>query len=353
MTGESQKGKADFNFTPTGIGSVPWTDVGGTCAQILQTVPEAPFWPQFVQRSFFEDMTAQFCEGLTFLTVDESTRTVRLSSGEIETNLAAFYERYLAEEVNAFAISESYATGLHALLRAIQENPSLAGPFIKGQTVGPVTLALGVKDDEGKPVIHHPHLMEAIVKGLSIKALWQVKALSATGKRPIFFLDEPALSGFGSAFTPILRHEVIANLKEVMAYLRERTAVLIGIHCCGNTDWAMILEAGPDIVSFDAYTYMEHFFLYTKEILNFIRAGGTIAWGLVPTGEAAPEGSVDRLALIIEEGIDRLANLGLDSDLVSRRSIFTPACGMGTMEPAAAGAVLELLSELASNQRYG
>ena len=351
MNRESHKTVPDFHFLPTGIGSVPWTDVADTCDLILKYVPEAPFWPQFVRLSFLEDMNAQFCEGLTFLRVDESTRGVRLASREVENDLAAFYDRYLAEDVDAFAVTESCAAGLHALLKSIRKDPGSTGPYIKGQTVGPVTFALSIKDDEGKSAFHHPDLVEAIVKGLSIKGLWQVQSLGATGKRPIFFIDEPALSGFGSAFSPIQRHEVIAYLKEVMGYLRERVDVLIGIHCCGNTDWAMILEAGPDIVNFDAYSYMDHFFLYAEEIKTFVRAGGTIAWGLVPTGEKAPEGSIDTLARRLEEGLDRLMGLGLDADIVSRRSMLTPACGMGTMEPAAAVTVMEHLCELASRRR--
>lgn len=351
MNGDRQKTIPDFHFLTTGIGSVPWTEVADTCDRILKCVPEAPFWPQFVRLSFLENMIIQFSEGLTFLHTDNSTRTVRLSSKEMENDLVAFYDRYLAEDLDAFAISESCAAGLHALLRSIRKDPGSTGPYIKGQTVGPVTFALSIKDDEGKSVIHYPDLAEAIVKGLSIKALWQVQLLGTTGKRPIFFIDEPALSGFGSAFFPIQRHAVIEYLKEIMIYLRERTDVLIGIHCCGNTDWAMIIEAGPDIVSFDAYGYLDHFFLYTEEIKAFVRAGGAIAWGLVPTLEKEPEGSIHFLAHRLDEGLDRLVGLGLDADIVSKRSILTPACGMGTMEPGEAITAMGQLCELAASWR--
>ena len=90
MNRERHKTVPDFHFLPTGIGSVPWTDVADTCDLILKYVPEAPFWPQFVRLSFLEDMNAQFCEGLTFLLADESTRSVRLASREVENDLVAF-----------------------------------------------------------------------------------------------------------------------------------------------------------------------------------------------------------------------------------------------------------------------
>ena len=91
------------------------------------------------------------------------------------------------------------------------------------------------------------------------------------------------MAGYGSAFTPIQRHEVVALIKEVVDYVRDRSEAIVGIHCCGNTDWSMIIEAGPDIVSFDAFSYLDYFFLYPGEIRRFIEGGGTIAWGIVPT----------------------------------------------------------------------
>ena len=46
----------EFQFTSTGIGSVPFLDVEGTCKAILEVFPEIPFWPQFVRRSPFVDL---------------------------------------------------------------------------------------------------------------------------------------------------------------------------------------------------------------------------------------------------------------------------------------------------------
>ena len=75
-------------------------------------------------------------------------------------------------------------------------------------------IAAAVKDQEGRNLFAYPELCEALVKGLAIRALWQVKELSKSGKRPILFLDEPYLAGYGSAFTPIQRHEVVATFAD-------------------------------------------------------------------------------------------------------------------------------------------
>lgn len=338
--------KPDFYFKTTGIGSVPWTDIDKTCSRILGILPLIPFWPQLVRRSPFEDMIVQFTEGLPLINIDTETRAVSVSSENSEEALVDFYSHYLADDADYFSISRDYAPGLYRQVELIAENPDNYGEYIKGHVTGPVTFSASIKDEEGKAVLGNADLLEAFTKGLAIKAFWQVKELEKTGKKTIIFLDEPYLSGFGSAFSPIERHEVIDLLKEVIDYLREKTDTIIGIHCCGNTDWSMIVDAGPDIINFDAFSYLDYFLLYPDDVTRFIKDGGIIAWGIVPTGDSAGEGDIDELFARLNKGLEGLYSLGLDKDQVQAASILTPACGMGTMNEKDSDEVLDLLSGL-------
>ena len=349
----TQRTALDFHFLATGIGSVPYLDVDATCRRILEACSHIPFWPQFVQRSPLEDMIVQFTEALPFLEIAEDRKVLITEHGHAEEELLTFYDRFLAEDVEHFALSKNYVPGLYEMLALIGREPEKYGPFIKGHTVGPVTFAAAIRDDDGRNLFAYPDLSEAFVKALAIRALWQVRQLGRSGKRPILFLDEPYLAGYGSAFTPIQRHEVVALIKEVVDYLRERSEAIIGIHCCGNTDWSMIVEAGPDILSFDAFSYLDYLFLYAGELRRFIETGGAVAWGIVPTFGFTGRETVDDLSGRLQEGLSRLQAMGLDPTRVSRQSLLTPACGMGTMEPAAAERVLTLLKGLSERHRPG
>ncbi len=336
-----------FNFPATGIGSVPFQDIEGTCRAILEQFPSMPFWPQFVKRSYVEDMSAQYCEGLPLLEINEQERTLVISPDKhAETELTVFYEHFLARDIDHFSVSRAFAPGLYTMLDLMKQDAGSYGPYVKGQTVGPVTFAAGILDPNGKPILHNAELLEAMVNGLAIKAVWQARELGKTGKKPIIFLDEPYLSGFGSAFSPIQRHEVINILRTLIDYLRENSSALIGIHCCGNTDWPMIFEAGPDIINFDAFEYMDHFLLYPDEMVRFLKGGGSVAWGIVPTSGFSGKESVDGLFSILEKGLGRVHEWGIDSEMLAERSLLTPACGMGTIVPETAKKGMDLLSRL-------
>ncbi|MCP4681302.1 MAG: methionine synthase, partial [Desulfobacterales bacterium] len=102
----------DFHYIATGIGSVPFEDIGATCRYIFDRFPSMPFWPQFVRRSYVEDMSAQYCEGLPLLEIREQERSIVISSGvDAESELTRFYEHFLCQDLDYFSISREYAPG--------------------------------------------------------------------------------------------------------------------------------------------------------------------------------------------------------------------------------------------------
>jgi hypothetical protein len=113
----------------------------------------------------------------------------------------------------------------------------------------------------------------------------------------------------------------------------------------------MIMDSGVDIINFDAFSFQESLFLYPDHLKRFISNGGTIAWGIVPTGDAAGKADIDEIYEKLVSGLNRLINLGLDKELVYAASILTPACGMGTMTEKASSDVLDLLSNLSKRMK--
>jgi hypothetical protein len=341
----------NFRFAATGVGSVPWIDVEDTCRFILEQLPDMPFWPQFVNLSPLEDMICQFSEGLPGIRTRSEGHEVFLSSRGLENEMAEFYEKFLAGDLESFALKPDRARGLHALLEIMGKSPGTGQGFIKGQSVGPITFASSVLMEDGRYILHDPSLLDTVIKGLSMKLLWQAGALAGTGRRPVLFIDEPALSGIGSAFSSMDRHTVINALREMIDHCRKGSDALIGIHCCANTDWPAVYEAGPDIINFDAFDFMDSFLIYPDEAARFLEGGGTLAWGIVPTTRFDHETTVDSLEDLLENGLARLAQTGLDRDDLGSRSMLTSACGMGGMSGQYAEQALRVLSELERRMR--
>jgi methionine synthase II (cobalamin-independent) len=335
----------------TGIGSVPFTDLPETVALILETLPQLPYWPQMVRLGYLEEMAAQAARGLPGVKVDEAQRHVGLDPDlPRDEALARFYEAILSGELTPFAFEAREAQGFFALLEAVASR-GCPGPALKGQLSGPVTLAGVIKDAEDKPILFDQELTQAVAAGLARKVAWQAEEFRKLGKAPVVFLDEPYLSGFGSAYLPISGDEVTAILTQTLTEAREAAAgpVTLGIHCCGNTDWSLLLKAPIDILSFDSFGYFDNLRLYAQALSSFLSRGGWLAWGLVPTldPEEFKKETTGSLWQRFQQQVSQLAqDLQTGPRDILSQSLLTPACGMGYLNRDAGLQVLTSLREL-------
>ncbi|MDD3906173.1 MAG: hypothetical protein PHS46_06570 [Candidatus Omnitrophica bacterium] len=323
-----------FNFDATGVGSVPFSDPQAACGIIFDNFPAIPFWPQMVRTSFLENMYVQFSEGLPGIVLDEKKRTINVNAAKASAEIESVYEKYLACDVEYFKISEDYAKGFYAFLRMAQSLPE-GVKFLKGQTVGPVSYALSLTDLDKRAVLYDKDLFEVLTKVLAMKARWQIRKLKAFSSGVIIFIDEPSLVSLGSSYVNINAGDAIERLTELITAIKDEGA-LCGLHCCGNTDWPLLLKSGVDIISFDAYNFTREFLLYRRELEEFQSRGGTIAWGVVPTSDAVAKESPEKLA-------GRLESAGA---ILSVSSMITPSCGVGTLNERTAVDIFKMTKEV-------
>ncbi|MCK9419183.1 MAG: methionine synthase [Nitrospirae bacterium] len=340
-----------FNCIATGIGSLPISDPDKAAALSLQYLPEAPFWPQLPQRDFREHMDAQYSETLPGLIVDDVKKRVFFDTArDLTPALEIFFERYLAKDYGFFGMTEEYAPGFSAFVRAMKKGFPRGVRFVKGHITGPLTAGTSFKDETGRDIIHNEMLFDAVVKGLAMKAAWQIQELKQFNKPTIIFIDEPAMESLGSAFSAVSSEVVSEKLNEIIDTIHELDGIA-GIHCCGNADWPVIFNTRVDIVNFDAFGYMEKVLLYPEDIKKFFGRGGALAWGVVPTGAFTGKETADTLIAALHKGMNRLEKEGVDRRTILRQSLITPSCGMGSLTPDKAEAILRLLREVSDRMQ--
>ena len=283
-------------------------------------------------------MYAQYSEGFPGLVLDQNKIYVNLSKG-FEKPLEKLYAAYLENKIEEFAIGERYAAGLYEFIGHRQEHTSA----VKGQVTGPITWGMTVTDENRRPVLYDETAADAVVKLLNMKARWQEKKLREFSDNTIIFLDEPYMSSIGSALVSIPREHVIELLEGAFDGIKG----LKGIHCCGNTDWSLILDTSVDIVSFDAYTYSHTIALYQEALEKFLDGGGILAWGIVPHEEKAVNN--EAVSTLLDRLTDAMAGIerkGIKRNKIIEQSLLTPACGLGAVSEEVAEHTLSMLSEL-------
>ena len=327
----------------TAVGSMPHADPREACHLVTTFLPQIPVWPQLPKLSFLENMYVQFSEGFPGIVI-ENERIYVDRTKNLEEALEQLYASYLESETEKYAVSLDHAAGLYAFLEGKLDSPRA----VKGQVTGPISFGLTVTDQDRRPLLYDDVLADALAKHLKLKAAWQEAKLRTLSPNTIIFVDEPYMASFGSSFVSLSREQVINLLQEVFSGI----SGLKGVHCCGNTDWSILLATSLDILNVDAYNYGYTVALYPEEVKAFLGRGGVIAWGIVPNDEQALKGETAKsLRDRLEEEMGTLDRKGVSFRLLMQRCLVTPSCGLGSISPEAAAWALELLAGVSEELR--
>jgi methionine synthase II (cobalamin-independent) len=344
-----------FGFMATGIGSLPQVDAQAAVEVVLERLKEMPFWPQLPKRAPLEDMNLMYARALAPLVkpVPEFRSLAAFSGLSREEALAGFYERLFSGDLSDFGLNAEEAAGMFVFLERLAGLPATEIPWVKGQVTGPLTLGASVLGPDGKALLYDDEIAEALARGLGAAGAAQVGQLAPLGRKVLLFVDEPFLSGFGSAFTPITREKVIELLGYTFEEIRSRCQAVIGVHCCGNTDWGILVEAGAEVVNLDCFGYGENLLLYPEAVKRLFARGGAVAWGAVPTSEFKGTETAEGLWAGLQGLLQGLEAKGIDRATLAAQALVTPACGMGSMNEDQAIQILDLtqkVSELARKE---
>lgn len=321
----------------TGIGSLPHTqlELGLQAALAL----DIPFLPQLPVGRPSEFMIPQALEGLPGLRWDdEGMCTVDLEAWESgREDFRARLEAALSSgALEAFEPSLEGCRAWRPFLWEV-ENRKLA--FAKAQLAGPFTVRSVARTSDGRAALDVPGLDEAMFRLLLARSLAMVKALRRAGTTPLFFLDEPGLFAFERS-NP--RHLLAMQELRLLVVALQREGAMVGVHCCGNTDWASLLDAGLDMLSLDVRLSLDAVLDESGAFARFLESGATLSLGIIPT-DLASTYEVGELVDAVEVSLKAALPPGQSFSRVGAQVLLTPACGLAMRTVVDAERVLEQL----------
>jgi len=336
----------DRDFETTLIGSLPFDDPAYAIDRILDSGITYPAWPQLPSLGYSESMYVQTGCYLPNIEIDEIGKKISVdvpSHDPIE-----IYEAILSDDITFFRHPERYHKGLYEFLsRDLSKFKAL-----KGQVTGPISEGLQILDKQGRSVIYDESYSEIVRKAVNMAAKWQCNELKKHNKNVMIFFDEPSLTLLGTPFASVSKEQATEWINESMNGVDCERA----IHCCGNTDWPIVLNTDIDILSFDAYGYAHTIAMFPDEVSAFLERGGTLSWGLIPSGDdLIGTESADNLVKRFKENINALVKKGFDEDLIVKRSMITPQCGLGGMDVKNVDRAFGLLHDVSERMKehYG
>ncbi|MBI5935556.1 MAG: methionine synthase [Chloroflexi bacterium] len=323
----------NFHFLATHVGSVPHAEPSAITQRVASLL-DIPCWLQLPRRHYLENIYTQYAATLPGAVVDaqKEKAVMHTDSTDFDAQLEAFYQSVIDDDLNHFALTPDCALGFFTLLDELKPKPAA---WVKGQVMGPISFGLTVTDQDLRASLYNEILADALVKNMSMNARWQIRQLKNIGENVIMFVDEPYMASFGSAFISLSREQALGYMNEVYDAVHAEGA-LVGVHCCGNTDWGLLLDSKADILNLDAYAFLENLALYPSELRVFLDRGGAVCWGLVPNDEKLRSESPASLVKRMREGLQLVhekagaRGVRISVDELAARSLVSPVCGLGS-----------------------
>ncbi len=288
----------------TGIGSLPHYDPSEAVEFVLRHSPRLPFAPSLPARSRREGMVAQAASGIAGVTVaDDGSLAIEHSQIDPDAPIDPGFDG------DAFV-------GLRAFLSAVGDN---TGP-LKVSLTGPVTLGVALHG-AGIDAPLAFRIAGAAVSGRAA-ALADLVARRVPQADIITFLDEPSLAWVTGRDFPIDPVGAVDLVSGALASVETRATT--GLHCCGQADWRLVLQAGPQLLSAPVDGGLER---SAGALADFLDRGGWVAWGAVPTDRPLST-DIERPWRQLVSSWNELVGAGCDPGRLRAQSMITPACGL-------------------------
>jgi hypothetical protein len=324
----------------TGIGSVPHTQLEMALQHALSL--DIPYLPELPRRASTECFAAQALQGLPGLQV--------AADGSVSLDMAAW-------EKGSFALGARLDvtddTGLLDGFLPTAESCAAWSPFlwevesrklafVKMQCAGPATVlaALGRAGPLPEPV------ERGVLQFVVNRAASMARAVRSVLAVPMVFLDEPMIGAVRQT-SPKAQARELDQLRATVLNLRNEGAIT-GLHCCGEADWAPLLQLGLDVLSFDATISLDKLLVMRPDVERFLQTGGWLGLGVVPT-DARDAAEMERR---LEATLAKIAALPLPlRSRILSQSLLTPACGLGARSVRDAEQVFEALGRAQARLR--
>jgi hypothetical protein len=297
------------------MGIMPHKDIEQALGLALSL--DIPFWPQLPKVSLYEDMYVQTSQNFPGITIDFDKGRLTFDTAKFEKELDEYFVKRDLPDI--FALTAEYSAVFHKFLtKELQDYIA-----IRGQVTGPVSFGFKVLDENLKPIVYNDAARTILFDFIQKKVNLQYRELKERNPNAFVWLDEPGLGYVFSGLSGYNDQQAREDYHNFVAGLEGPK----GLHLCAEVNLPYLLELGAEILSFDAYQIGFMPKEYTGTVAEFLRKGGVISWGIVPTESTVlATQTPEKLAAILSDYWEVVSrNTGVSLKQIATQGLVAPA----------------------------
>ena len=152
--------------------------------------------------------------------------------------------------------------------------------------IGPFTISQLLTVAAEEHMLVDKNFRKLFIQSVCVKALWMMNKIKeyCPTTVPIVVLEESLFGQLGNIKreNEDITVDLVTNLFVRVAEKIKAAGGLVAVQCLDKCDWKIPINAGVDIISFDAYSNYNNLSIIPEKLVEFISRGGKINWGIVP-----------------------------------------------------------------------
>lgn len=303
------------------VGALPYDNIKNTTAMLAKLFRDIPFIPVLPNISQDDTLLGRLFENVPGVVYENNKLSLQVGTQDYEDKLSEFDKTFMhptAENLEKYGFKAEFLEKFFQMIKKFKSKYAcinLPGPFTVSQMLTSTAQEQFLTDKSYRKLF---------VQAVCVKALWIINKIKqyCQDTIPIVILEEPMLNQFGMVRreNEEVTAELVIGLFEKVTEKLKKEGALVGVQCMEKCDWSIPIKANVDLISYDAYNNPNNLSIIPDLLIDFLRRGGIINWGIVPVvSDNMVKGlSIDYLDKRLASTIGGIILAGVPAELLYR-----------------------------------
>lgn len=273
-------------------GALPYENIESTTRMVAKLYEKCPFLPELPKIEPGNNIKTRTFINIPGVDIEEGKIQLRTYADNYKQKLSLLDKAFNKPGKNYI---DSFGFDSVFLEKYLQIIKKFKSPHAYINLLGPFTVSQILRDVAKEQMLSEKGFRKLFIQSVSVKALWMINKIKdfCPTTVPIVILEEPLLGHLGSLKREDedITVDLVVNMLERVIETIKSAGAVCAVQCMEKCDWQVPINAGVDIISFDAYNNPNNLCIIPEQITDFLAHGGKINWGIVPmTTEALVKG---------------------------------------------------------------
>ncbi len=265
------------------LGTLPYDSVEAITRMAAKLFEKSPFIPMLPKISEEDTLVYRTLQNIPGVQISSKKIRLKPASNHYKQNMAKLEKAFkhpTLDNLEPFAITSPF---MEKYLQMIKKFNS---PNAIINLLGPFTISQMLMNAAEEQMLADKTFRKLFIQSVCVKALWMIEKIKTINPNtePLIMLEEPLLGQLGNLKreNEDITIELVTSLFSKVIEKLKKAGAIVGIQCLEKCDWKIPINAGVDIISYDAYNNPNNLCIIPDQVNEFLERGGKINWAIVP-----------------------------------------------------------------------